>query len=97
MDQDHRAVTTPRSSSRRRTIATTPATATTLEVVAETCQQDDPAGTVDVAVSVSSSGPEISVFNCQTPYTRTGEFAYAAPEAHRIGTPTGTVGGPKPS
>lgn len=70
---------------------------TNLDIVAETCEEDDPAGSVDVAVNVSSSGPEISVFNCQTPYTRTGELTYQAAAEYRIGTPEGTVGSPTSS
>lgn len=66
---------------------------TALDVVAEPCADDDPAEAVAVAVTVSSSGPEISAFNCDTPYTRTGEFEYVEASGYRIGTPAGTVAG----
>lgn len=69
----------------------------TLEARTETCEEGDPAGKVDVAISVSSDGPEISVFNCQTPYTRTGELTYVAADENRLGTPSGPVASPTPS
>lgn len=69
----------------------------TLDVVAETCEQQDQSGKVDVAVSLSSNGPEIAVFNCETEYTREGDLEYVTPEEYRIGTPTGTITSPTPS
>lgn len=66
---------------------------TNLNVVAETCADEDPAEVVAVAVTVSASGPEISAFNCDTPYTQTGEFEYVDSSEYRVGTPEGTVAG----
>lgn len=59
-----------------------------LSVTAETCQEGDPSEKMDVAVLITTHGPDIIPYDCDEAYDRDADLTYVEPAEYWIGTPT---------